>query len=69
MIGLEGSLGRNNEIRRDVEFDIGQYYFNKKQFGEAATYFQKPLITETDALGIEWFELSLTFPLTISVYS
>jgi len=43
MIGLEGSLGKNNEIRRDVEYDIGQYYFDKKQFGKAATYYQKAL--------------------------
>ncbi len=43
MIGLEGSLGKNNEIRRDVEYDIGKYYFDKKQFGEASTYFRKAL--------------------------
>src|SRR5450755_7762 len=43
MIELEESLGKNNEIRRDVEYDIGQYYFNKKHFGEAAAFFQKAL--------------------------
>jgi two-component sensor histidine kinase len=39
MISLGDSLGKDNEIRRDVEFDIGQYYFGKKQFAKAATHF------------------------------
>ena len=39
MISLGDSLGRDNEIRRDVEFDIGRYYFSKKQFATAATHF------------------------------
>jgi len=39
MIILGDSLGKDNEIRRDVEFDIGQYYFAKKQFAKAATHF------------------------------
>ncbi|MDO6432716.1 histidine kinase dimerization/phosphoacceptor domain -containing protein [Flavitalea sp. BT771] len=40
MISLEGLLGRNNEIRRDVEYDIGEYYSGKKQFQKAAAHFQ-----------------------------
>jgi two-component sensor histidine kinase len=43
MISLEPSLGKDNEIRRDVEYDIGEYYFNKKQFAKAKTYFEKAL--------------------------
>jgi two-component sensor histidine kinase len=39
MISLGDSLGKNNEIRRDVEYDIGQYFFSKKQFEKAATHF------------------------------
>ncbi|MFC0773448.1 tetratricopeptide repeat-containing sensor histidine kinase [Terrimonas alba] len=39
MISLEPLLGKNNEIRRDVEYDIGQYYFGKKQFAKAALHF------------------------------
>ena len=39
MISLGDSLGKDNEIRRDVEFDIGRYYFSKKQFAKAATHF------------------------------
>ncbi|HTE29591.1 MAG TPA: histidine kinase dimerization/phosphoacceptor domain -containing protein, partial [Chryseolinea sp.] len=39
MISLGDSLGKNNEIRRDVEFDIGRYYYGKKQFEKAATHF------------------------------
>jgi two-component system, sensor histidine kinase PdtaS len=40
MIALAGSLGKNNEIRGDVEFDIGEYYLGKKQFAKAAIHFQ-----------------------------
>lgn len=40
MIALAGSLGKNNEIRGDVEFDIGEYYLDKKQFAKAATHFR-----------------------------
>jgi len=40
MISLEGSLGRNNEIRGDVEYDIGQYYLGKKQFANAGAHFE-----------------------------
>ena len=43
IIRLEPSLGKNNEIRRDVEYDIGQYYFSKSQFTEAALHFWKAL--------------------------
>jgi two-component sensor histidine kinase len=43
MISLEPSLGKDNEIRRDVEYDIGQYYFAKKQFTKAATHFHRAL--------------------------
>ena len=39
MISLGDSLGRNNEIRRDIEYDIGRYYFDKKQFERAAVHF------------------------------
>lgn len=39
MISLGDSLGKDNEIRRDVEFDIGRYYFSKNQFAKAATHF------------------------------
>ena len=39
MISLGDSLGRNNEIRRDVEYDIGRYYYGKKEFEKAATHF------------------------------
>jgi two-component sensor histidine kinase len=39
MISLEESLGRNNEIRGDVSFDIGQYYFTKNDFKRAADHF------------------------------
>ncbi len=38
MIALEKTLGKDNEIRRDVAYDIGRYYFDKKQFSEAKTY-------------------------------
>ena len=40
MISLEPLLGKNNEIRGDVEYDIGQYYFGKIQFAKAATHFE-----------------------------
>jgi len=43
MISLGESLGKNNEIRRDVEYDIGEYYFGKKQFPKAAAHFQAAL--------------------------
>jgi two-component sensor histidine kinase len=43
MISLEPLLGKDNEIKRDVEYDIGQYYFGKKQFAKAATHFQRAL--------------------------
>ena len=39
MITLEKSLGKNNEIRRDVAYDIGQYYLNKKLFSKARSLF------------------------------
>src|SRR5258708_38525697 len=40
MISVGDSIGKDNEIKRDVEYDIGQYYFGKKQFVKAATHFQ-----------------------------
>ena len=43
MISLGDSLGRDNEIRRDIEYDIGQYYFGKKQFAKAAAHFHSAL--------------------------
>jgi tetratricopeptide (TPR) repeat protein len=43
MIRLEPLLGKNNEIKRDVEYDIGQYSFGKQQFTKATTYFDKAL--------------------------
>jgi len=43
MIKLEPLLGRNNEIKRDVEYDIGQYYLGKQQFLNASTHFEKAL--------------------------
>jgi two-component sensor histidine kinase len=43
MIMLEPLLGKNNEIRGDVEYDIGRYFFNRQQFAKASTYFDKAL--------------------------
>ena len=43
MISLEKLLGSNNELRRDVAYDIGKYYLGKKQFVTAATYFETAL--------------------------
>ncbi len=60
LIALEPALGRDNEIRGDVEFDIGQYYEAKLQFGMAESYFDRAL-TEADLnnsvntkMDIEW---------------
>jgi two-component sensor histidine kinase len=43
MIRLEPLLGKNNEIKGDVEYDIGQYYFNKQQFTKASAHFDMAL--------------------------
>jgi two-component sensor histidine kinase len=43
MINLEESLGKNNEVRMDIECDIGQYYFRKKQFANAAIHYDRAL--------------------------
>lgn len=40
MIRLQPLLGKNNEIKRDVAYDIGQYYYDKKQFIRSATQFE-----------------------------
>ena len=44
MIGLEPSLGRDNEVRGDVEYDIGRYYLEGLQFRKAAVYFERALM-------------------------
>ncbi len=43
VISREGSLGKNNEIKRDIEYYIGQFYFEKKQFEKAGSHFEKAL--------------------------
>jgi two-component sensor histidine kinase len=43
MIDQEESLGKNNEITRDVRYSIGEFFFRKRQFGSAGTYFTKAL--------------------------
>lgn len=40
MIFLSPSMGKNNEIRGEVEYDIGKYYLEKKQFQKAADHFK-----------------------------
>lgn len=39
LISLEKYLAKNNEVRRDVESDIGQYYYDKSKFLQAAGHF------------------------------
>jgi two-component sensor histidine kinase len=43
MIVLSPYLGRNNEIRGEVEYDIGKYLLDKKQYADAVDHFQKSL--------------------------
>jgi two-component sensor histidine kinase len=43
MINLFPLLGKNNEIRRDVAYDLGVYYFGKKQFSKSAAQFKTAL--------------------------
>jgi len=62
MISQGELLGKNNEIRRDVEYDIGQYYFGKRQFVKAATHFHIALdeaILNNSANTIKDINLSL----------
>ena len=47
IIGLEPSLGRDNEVRGDVEYDIGRYYLEGSQFNKSVIYFERAL-TEAD---------------------
>ncbi|GAB4044705.1 hypothetical protein GCM10028774_65070 [Spirosoma jeollabukense] len=43
MIEFAKLLGKFNEITGDVEYDIGCYYFDKKQFVDAGIHFRKAL--------------------------
>ncbi|GAB2553203.1 hypothetical protein GCM10027085_50820 [Spirosoma aerophilum] len=43
MIYFSSFLGRYNEITGDVEYDIGSYYYTKKQFTKAVIHFRKAL--------------------------
>ncbi len=40
MIRLSPFLGKNNEIKQEVEYDIGKYYITTQQFLNAAYHFQ-----------------------------
>ncbi|QDK77534.1 sensor histidine kinase [Spirosoma sp. KCTC 42546] len=43
MIEFANFLGKYNEITGDVEYDIGCYYYEKKQFANAIIHFKKAL--------------------------
>ncbi|MVM42281.1 hypothetical protein GO730_38950 [Spirosoma sp. HMF3257] len=43
MIKLANLLGRYNEIKGDVEYDVGCYYYEKKQFRDAGIHLNKAL--------------------------
>lgn len=40
MINLFPLLGKNNEIRRDIAYDLGVYYFDNSQFAKSASLFE-----------------------------
>jgi tetratricopeptide (TPR) repeat protein len=43
MISLTDQLEKDNEVTADVNYEAGQYFFNRRQYTQASLHFQKAL--------------------------
>lgn len=43
LIKLSGQLRKDNEITTDIQYELGQYFIGKTQYGKASAYLQKAL--------------------------